>query len=106
MEALTRAYEIMYIGVLICLAVGMIAALIRTILGPRVVDRIIGVNMVGTLTIIAIAVLACYMKQSWLLDISLIYCMISFLAVIVLAKTYITAYKEKAEKDRREADER
>lgn len=95
MEAVSKAYEIMYIGVLICLALGMIAALIRTIVGPRVVDRIIGVNMIGTLTMIAIVVLSFYMKQDWLLDVAFIYCMISFLAVVVLAKTYITAYKTK-----------
>lgn len=106
MDMITKAYEILYTGLLICLAAGMIAALIRTILGPRIVDRIIGVNMIGTLTIIAIAVLSFYFKQDWLLDVSLIYCMISFLAVIVLAKTYITAYREKDEQEQKKGDKK
>ncbi len=62
-------------------------------------DRILGINMTGSLTTAAIAVLAVLLEQSWLLDVCLIYCMISFLAVVVLAKISIASHEEKEEFD-------
>ena len=73
--------------------------LLRAIRGPRMADRILGINMTGSLTTAAIAVLAVLLEQSWLLDVCLIYCMISFLAVVVLAKVSIASHEEKEEFD-------
>lgn len=80
--------------VLLLLSIGLCFSLIRAIRGPRMADRILGINMAGSLTTAAIAVLAIYLKQSWLLDVCLIYCMISFLAVVVLAKISIASHEE------------
>lgn len=91
-------YRPLLIGVLICLAIGLFFALMRAIRGPRMADRILGINMTGSLTTAAIAVLALLLEQSWLLDVCLIYCMISFLAVVVLAKISIASH-EKGEQD-------
>lgn len=92
-------YNPLLIGVLICLSGGLFFALIRAIRGPRMADRILGINMTGSLTTAAIAVLALLLKQSWLLDVCLIYCMISFLAVVVLAKISIASHEEGEEDD-------
>ena len=77
------------------LAVLMLAAIIRSVRGPKVADRVIAVNMLGTITIVLIAVLSVYLKESYLVDVCLIYAMISFLAVIVLSKVIIGVHKEK-----------
>lgn len=87
------------IGVLVCLTAGLFFSLLRAIRGPRMADRILGINMTGSLTTAAIGVLAVLLEQSWLLDVCLIYCMISFLAVVVLAKISIASHQEKEEFD-------
>lgn len=87
------------IGVLLLLTAGLFFSLLRAIRGPRMADRILGINMTGSLTTAAIAVLAILLDQSWLLDVCLIYCMISFLAVVVLAKVSIASHEEKEEFD-------
>ena len=69
--------------------------LVRSIIGPSVPDRIVAVNMVGTNTIAIIAVLAVKLGESYLSDIGLIYAMVSFLAVVLLTKLYMGAYREK-----------
>lgn len=92
-------YRILLVGVLFFLAIGLFFALLRAIRGPRMADRILGINMGGSLTTAAIAVLAVLMKQSWLLDVCLIYCMISFLAVVVLAKINIASHEEGEDED-------
>ncbi len=89
-------YHILFTVALILLAVGIFLALLRAIRGPRISDRIMGVNMSGTMAIACLAILAIELKQSWLLDVCLIYGMISFLAVVVLAQVHIAgAGKEK-----------
>ena len=87
------------IGILFLLTAGLFFSLLRAIRGPRMADRILGINMTGSLTTAAIALLAVLLDQSWLLDVCLIYCMISFLAVVVLAKISIASHEEKEEFD-------
>lgn len=90
-----EAYEVLYNIALGVIGVLMLCCLIRAIRGPRVADRIIAVNMLGTLTVIVICVLAFLMGQGYLVDIAIIYTMLSFLAVVLLTKVYMGVYREK-----------
>ena len=92
-------FDYLLIGIIFLLTAGLFFSLLRAIRGPRMADRILGINMTGSLTTAAIAVLAIYLDQSWLLDVCLIYCMISFLAVVVLAKVSIASHEEQEEFD-------
>ena len=92
-------FDYLLIGVLLLLTAGLFFSLLRAIRGPRMADRILGINMTGSLTTAAIGVLAVFLDQSWLLDVCLIYCMISFLAVAVLAKISIASHQEQEEFD-------
>ena len=55
--------------------------------------RLLAVNMLGGIVVSAIAVLSLLLEEAYLLDISFIYALISFLAVVVLAQVYITALR-------------
>ena len=92
-------FDYFLVGVLVFLTAGLFFSLLRAIRGPRMADRILGINMTGSLTTAAIGVLAVLLDQSWLLDVCLIYCMISFLAVVVLAKISIASHEEQEEYD-------
>jgi len=81
------------VAVIAVLSIGILFGLIQTIRGPRRADRVLGINMIGSLSLGLIAVLAVFLKESWFLDVCLVYCLISFLAVVVLSKIHI------AEKD-------
>jgi multicomponent Na+:H+ antiporter subunit F len=96
---LEQAYQILFSVVLVFLAVMLMLCLIRAIIGPRVTDRIVAVNMMGTMVMVIIAILALMLEEGYLADICLIYAMVSFLAVIVLAKVYMGIYLEKKEKE-------
>ena len=61
-------------------------ALVRALLGPTVYDRIAAVNMVGTKTVLMIAVLAFLTGRHDLLDIALVYALINFLGVVAVLK--------------------
>ena len=94
MTVLAMVYQKLYIGVLIILALMLFVCLIRAVRGPRVADRLMAVNMMGTMVMVMIAVLALLLKEGFLVDICLIYALVSFLAVNVLAKVYIGVYEE------------
>lgn len=92
---LSQAYDVLFTAALIFLAVMTILCLIRAIIGPRIADRIVAVNMMGTMVMVIIAILALMLEEGYLADICLIYAMISFLAVIVLTKVYMGVYRRK-----------
>lgn len=89
-----QAQRGLFLVILIVLGLLFFAALMRAVKGPRVADRLVAVNMIGTMVMVMIAVLSLYWQEEYLLDICLIYAMASFLAVIVLSKVYIGIYEE------------
>lgn len=93
--ALEAAYEYLFTGIIIILALLVVLCLIRAIIGPRIADRIVTVNMMGTMVMVIIAIFALLMNESFLVDICIIYAMISFLAVIVITKVYMGVYNER-----------
>lgn len=95
MELLNKGCDWLLTGAVIVLAVLIIVSIIRSVLGPRIADRIIAVNMIGTMVIMIIAILSVYLEESYLADVCLIYAMISFLGVVVLCKVYTGVYLQK-----------
>lgn len=100
MSTLFITKNIIYVGALIILAVMLMLCLLRAILGPRVTDRIVAVNMMGTMVMVMIAILAVKTGEGYIVDICLIYAMISFLAVVVITKVYTGVYREKKLKEK------
>ena len=95
---LVQQYNVLFYGILSVQAVLLILSLIRAVRGPRIADRLVAVNMMGTLVMTMIGLLAVLKDQGYLVDICLIYAMISFLAVVVLTKIYTGVYLEAKEK--------
>lgn len=83
-----------FIVVLIFLAVVLFACLIRAIKGPRIADRLVAVNMMGTIVMVIISIFSLLLNEGYLMDICIIYAMISFLAVVVITKVYVGVYTE------------
>lgn len=105
---LENLYHMEYIAVLIFFAVLLFACLLRAVLGPGVADRVVAVNMMGTMVMVMIAVFALLLGEGYLVDICLIYAMISFLAVVVLTKVYMGVYlagKQNCEEDGTQKEE-
>ncbi len=95
MELLSQVREILLGVIMVVLALCLLASLIRAILGPRFTDRIVAINMIGTQTILLICILSFLIGEQYLVDISLIYAMISFLAVVAMVNLYLSVFREK-----------
>ena len=96
------AYEVAFTVLPIILAIMVLICLIRAIKGPKIADRIVAINMMGTITMVIIAILAVKMDEGYLVDICIIYAMISFLAVTLLTKVYMGVYAERKQKEKEE----
>lgn len=99
-----QAYQILYGAALIVLLILIGAMVIRSIIGPRSTDRIMSVNMLGTMTIASIAILTVILGEGYLADVALIYAMISFVAVLMMASMFVPS-KPKAPKLDRDTGE-
>ena len=97
---LADAYHAFYMAVLVCLSV---LSLFRAIQGPRIADRIVSINMICTLTMTMICILAAMLGEGYLVDVALIYALLGFLAVVVLCKVYMGVALEEREKKEKEA---
>lgn len=91
------------LGVLTLLA---LACLIRCILGPRISDRVLAINQIGTITVIMVALTVLLLGEGYLADIALVYAMLSFLAVILLSKVYTGIYQERKHEEELHAAEK
>jgi len=72
----------MLIAATIAILVVMIMAILRTIMGPTLYDRILAVNMFGTKTVLLISLLGFLMGRPEFLDIAIVYALINFISVI------------------------
>lgn len=97
---MSQAYNTLFTAALLALGVLMIACLVRAILGPRIADRLVSINMTGTIAIMMIAILTVMLDEGYLLDIAIIYAMLSFLAVVVLVKIFIGVYAANKQKEK------
>lgn len=87
--------RIFFIVCLVVLAVIALVCLVRAIIGPRFTDRIMAGNMIGTKTLLMVCILAVLIGESYIVDIALIYALLSFLAVVVLSKLVVTLHRVK-----------
>ena len=92
MDLIEQCYNYLFWGALVVLAVGILAALVYIIRARLTVDRIIGINLVGTIVVMVIVVLTFLLGEDYLADIAIVYVVMSFIAVMMLCRIYIDLY--------------
>ena len=84
MELIQQCYHYLFWGALVFLGLGLLAVMVYIIRARLTSDRIIGINLTGTL--VAIIILA---------DVAIVYVVLSFIAVMLLCRIYINLYQHK-----------
>jgi len=69
------------------LAAGMVMAFIRVVIGPTLADRVVAVDVLATMTIGALVLIAIISGTALLLDIALAIALVVFLGTIAMATT-------------------
>ena len=78
----------MFAAAVAAIIVTMALALVRAARGPTVFDRILGINMFGTKTVLLIAVLSFVTRRTDFLDLALVYALLNFVGVIALLRLF------------------
>jgi len=60
----------------------MLIALMRAFKGPTLYDRILAVNLLGTKTVLFMAILAFVYDRHFFLDIAMIYALLNFISIV------------------------
>ena len=63
-----------------------VLVLYRAIKGPRVYDRVLSANVIGTKTVILVALIGYAFGRPHFLDIAIVYALINFIATIAFLK--------------------
>ena len=67
----------------------VVPCLYRVLRGPTIIDRIIGVNVIGTKTIAVILLVGCiFDRVEFFIDIAIVYALISFVGTLALSKYF------------------
>ena len=89
----------------VVLALLILATQVRAVLGPRFTDRIVAVNVISTLVIAELMLLSVWLREDFLVDIALVFALLSFLAVVVASRLVIIRQRKRREDQRKKGRE-
>jgi multicomponent Na+:H+ antiporter subunit F len=69
-----------------CLAILMVLASVRLILGPTAPDRVIALDTVNTLVIASMILLGVVFREIIFVDVAIVYGLLSFVSTLYIAK--------------------
>ena len=68
------------------LAICIMIALVRVLLGPTVPDRIVGLDTVNTIVVVSMVILGAAFEEILLIDVGIVYALLSFVTTLFIAK--------------------
>ncbi|MEM0493535.1 MAG: monovalent cation/H+ antiporter complex subunit F [Candidatus Thermoplasmatota archaeon] len=75
-----------YLGVLIALVLCCFFGIIRIILGPTTPDRVVGVDTINTIVIVAMVAFGAAFYEVIYIDVAIVYALLSFISTLFIAK--------------------
>jgi len=72
----------------VAIVIAMLIALVRAFKGPTIYDRVLAVNIFGTITVLFISLFGFMTERPDFLDIALVYALINFIATIAILKFF------------------
>lgn len=76
----------MFSAAMFAVLVTMFLALVASVRGPTVFDRILAINMFGTKTVLLIAVSGFLLGRPEWLDLALVYALVNFIGTVAVLK--------------------
>ena len=78
-----------FLGTSIAILIAALLSLYRVVRGPSIIDRIIGVNVIGTKTIGVIVLTGrLFERVELFIDIALVYALINFIGTLALSRYF------------------
>ncbi|MCC5861620.1 MAG: pH regulation protein F [Gammaproteobacteria bacterium] len=78
----------MFFAVALAILVTLGMALARAFIGPTIHDRILAVNVVGTKTVLMIAVVGFITGRPEFIDIAIVYALLNYIGIIAVLRVF------------------
>ena len=75
-----------YLLMLLLLSIAVILAVIRIILGPTAPDRVVGLDTINTIVIVAMVIFGAAFQEVIYIDVAIVYALLSFISTLFIAK--------------------
>lgn len=86
-----RTFLIAVLCIMMCV---VFVCLVRAIIGPRVTDRVVALNMIGSLVVMMICILSYLLEEAFLVDVAILYALLNMLVVVVLTRVATVRHYE------------
>ncbi|MBU7014279.1 MAG: cation:proton antiporter [Theionarchaea archaeon] len=73
-------------GAVFVISFAFLLSFLRAVKGPTAGDRVIALDAATTITTALLVVLGVVYNRTWLIDVAIIYALLSFIAVIAIAR--------------------
>lgn len=93
-----QAVHGLLIGSMIFLSITICFCLLRAVMGPKLTDRVVSVNMIGVKTMLLIVITGVFAGELYFVDVALVFALLSFLAVVVLTQLVLQFKTKKAQR--------
>lgn len=78
--------KLLLLATALWLFVLMLLALIRICRGPTIPDRMVGLDAVNTLVVASMVVLSAVFRETWLVDVAIVYALLSYVGTLFFAR--------------------
>ncbi|EWH03437.1 monovalent cation/H+ antiporter complex subunit F [Halomonas sp. BC04] len=78
----------MLVAIALAVLFSLGCALIRAYLGPTLFDRLLAVNVVGSLTVLLIALLGFIVGRPEFIDIAIVYALLNYIGVVAVLRFF------------------
>jgi len=75
-----------WLPAVVFLGVCIVIALVRVALGPTTPDRIVGLDTINTIIVVAMVVLGAAFHEAIYIDVAIVYALLSFVTTMFIAK--------------------
>lgn len=76
----------LFLGASVFLVICIVLAMIRVIKGPTVPDRVVGLDTINTLVVVAMILCGAAFRESIYIDVAIVYALLSFITTILIAR--------------------
>lgn len=84
-----------YMAAAMCIMVlCVVFCIVRALKGPRITDRVVAMNVIGTIVMIVICLLSYVLDSDFLVDVALLYALLNVLIVVILCRLATVRHKE------------
>lgn len=87
---MSELQSLLLIGAASTVVIFAAITLYRVAVGPSVQDRVVGINVIGTSTVIVIALVSAGLDRPELLDIAIVYALLNFVVSLAVAQFTIS----------------